>query len=452
MDHHLSRLAWTRAPTAHALGVRTRVLCTTAAFGSSGHTGRESPHLFGMSALALVAAAASLLLSPPLARLDAACTRRAVVWCSAADDADALPLIGGLPIEEGEGVLCRDEESDAWWRATVKQIRGSEVLVHFTGCDDAWDQWLDSSSPDLMRMDRVEQKKDEVAFQSDSLEESMDDAELLEEYRKQRWDENAKWQLTTFAQAQLGSWAGEIDLYELDGSGGVRKRVGPWKPECSCETATVADMELELVDTLPSVAAQLAVSTRMGAPAFRPEVGNMAVAGAFSLATPADGGWLFEVAIREEERRVRCKLLYTADGDAAPADGDAVPPMSLASMAILREGRGGTAFYPSDSEEAADIDGSPGRGLYDPPPGDKLDYCSLYIEGGVTLVFPTRVTAGGSGAISLDWIAGTMRYQLDRKFKKLDGSLSSLELTEIQKEDAEKYLPDFPHQGGGETA
>ena len=121
-------------------------------------------------------------------------------------------------------------------------------------------------------------------------------------------------------------------------------------------------------------------------------------------------------------------------------------------MAILREGRGGTAFYPSDSEEAADIDGSPGRGLYDPPPGDNLDYCSLYIEGGVTLVFPTRVTAGGSGAISLDWIAGTMRYQLDRKFKKLDGSLSSLELTEIQKEDAEKYLPDFPHQGGGETA
>ena len=30
-----------------------------------------------------------------------------------------------------------------------------------------------------------------------------------------------------------------------------------------------------------------------------------------------------------------------------------------------------------------------------------------------------------------------MRYQLDRKFRQLDGSLGSLELTEILKEDAE---------------
>ena len=42
-----------------------------------------------------------------------------------------------------------------------------------------------------------------------------------------------------------------------------------------------------------------------------------------------------------------------------------------------------------------------------------------------------------------------MRYQIDRKFDQLDGSLSSLELTEIQKKDAETRLPDFPHQGGG---
>lgn len=41
----------------------------------------------------------------------------------------------------------------------------------------------------------------------------------------------------------------------------------------------------------------------------------------------------------------------------------------------------------------------------------------------------------------LAWSAGKMRYQIDRKFKKLDGSLSSLELTEIQKEDAKKFLP-----------
>ena len=42
--------------------------------------------------------------------------------------------------------------------------------------------------------------------------------------------------------------------------------------------------------------------------------------------------------------------------------------------------------------------------------------------------------------------------QVDRKFKQLDGSLSSLELTEIQKSDAERVTPDFPHQGGGGSA
>ena len=87
-----------------------------------------------------------------------------------------------------------------------------------------------------------------------------------------------------------------------------------------------------------------------------------------------------------------------------------------------------------------------------PPKGDKRGYCSLYCEGGITLVFPTSVDAGASGFLSLDWIAGKMRYQLDRKFKSLDGSLASLELTEIMKSDAETFLPDFPHQGGGDTA
>ena len=47
-------------------------------------------------------------------------------------------------------------------------------------------------------------------------------------------------------------------------------------------------------------------------------------------------------------------------------------------------------------------------------------------------------------------VAGNMRYQIDRKFIKLDGSLSSLELTEIRKSDADTRPPDFPHQSGGQ--
>ena len=98
-------------------------------------------------------------------------------------------------------------------------------------------------------------------------------------------------------------------------------------------------------------------------------------------------------------------------------------------------------FVSADKAADADIDGTPGRGLYDPPAGDKTSVLSLYCEGGVTLVFPQKVGEAAGGALSLDWIAGKMRYQIDRKFARLDGSLSSLELTEIQKTDAENFAP-----------
>jgi len=386
---------------------------------------------------------------------------RAIVALCADDAAEAR--IGGVPVEEGQGILCRDDESEAWWRATIREVRGSQVLVHFTGCDEAWDTWKESDSPDLMVMDRAEQATADNAFQSDSIEADMDDEELLAEYRRKRWEDNARWQLTTFAQSQLGSWAGELELYELDGDGGVAKRVGPWTPQCSCEVTAVTDnTELELADSLPSVAEAYAYGARMNFDAFRPEVGNMAVANAFSLVSPLDGddaGWLFEVAIGEGERRVRCKLLYQAEpadgasggegGEGGEGGAPSVPAMRLSGLALVREARGGRGFR----EDGADPkDELPGRGLYDPPPGSKMGYCSLYAADGITLVFPTRVEAGGGGFLSLDWVAGKMRYQIDRKFKQLDGSLSSLELTEILKSDAETYLPDFPHQGGGGSA
>ena len=79
---------------------------------------------------------------------------------------------------------------------------------------------------------------------------------------------------------------------------------------------------------------------------------------------------------------------------------------------MVREARSGRAFIASDDSVRDAVDGAPGRGLYDPPPGDKRDYCSLYCEGGITLVFPTTIGAGGGGFLSLDWVAGRMRYQV----------------------------------------
>ena len=410
-----------------------------------------------VTAVALLTTASAALLVPPTPPVFSLRTatpvyQRAAVLCSVEDDAQKL--------EVGSGIMCRDEESMAWWRATVSDTRDNEVLVHFTGCDSAWDQWFDADSPDIMLMDATEKATDANAFQSEAYEATLDQLgqeELLEQYRQERWDDNARWQLTTFGLAQIGEWSGEIELYELDEKGsGVTKRVGPWTPDCTCVMSYVEDASLDdkmttavdFADTLPSVAAQYQVAARMGASSFRPEKGNMAVASAFTLAQPVSAdepakGWLFEVSIGEADRRVRCKLLYAADA-AAASDG----AMRLEGLAVVREARGGQAFLSAD----VNIDGRPGAGLYDPPPGEKTGYCSLYCAGGITLVFPTSVGAGQKGTISLDWIAGEMRYQCDRKFNELDGSLSSLELTEIQKSDAERFLPDFPHQGGGSTA
>ena len=91
-----------------------------------------------MSALATLPLLASLLLpTSPSPRFSVAFAPRA---CIALCDADAPQvMVGGSPIEEGDGILCRDDESDAWWRSTIREIKGSKVLVHFTGCDDAWD-------------------------------------------------------------------------------------------------------------------------------------------------------------------------------------------------------------------------------------------------------------------------------------------------------------------------
>ena len=43
--------------------------------------------------------------------------RRNAAHIVATEEEDPLPLLlGGLPIEEGDGVLVDDDESGAWWR------------------------------------------------------------------------------------------------------------------------------------------------------------------------------------------------------------------------------------------------------------------------------------------------------------------------------------------------
>ena len=171
-------------------------------------------------------------------------------------------MVGGVPIAEGDGILALDDASGAWWRASVRETRGKQVLVHYSGCDDAWDEWIDASSPKLMRMDTVEQAKDMSAFQADTIEDAIDDEELLAQYRQRRWDDNARWQLQTFAGAQLGSFSGSVELYEADGAGGMRRApLGTDDASCKCEGQILSNDAIELVESLPAAAAEFSLST-----------------------------------------------------------------------------------------------------------------------------------------------------------------------------------------------
>lgn len=345
-------------------------------------------------------------------------------------------LLGGIPAVVDDAILARDEASDAWWRASVRAVRGSQVLVHYSGCDDSWDEWVEASSPNLVRMDETERAQAASAFQSDELEEALEDEELLAKFREQRWEQNARWQLDVFAKAHEGAWTGECVEYDCTTKGGGNPSFAAGAP-APC-TSSVAISSAETVTWAETHAdAALAINEEFGFDKFRPERGNMAVSNAYTLSAPAEGGGvLLELGLRDARagRRLRCKLAYAPSGD---------DEMRLARLAVIREAEAG-------ADGAAERD-EPGGPLYDPPPGSREGYCSLYLERGLTLLFPAAIASAKRGVICADWSASAMRYQLDRKFDALDGSLRSLELTEIAVDDASVYPPQFPRDPDGES-
>jgi hypothetical protein len=131
---------------------------------------RPDPMPLRWSCIMLALGTAAALRLAPMSRVSVATfappriARHARV-VAASDDTDPAKIDGKL-VNVGDRLLCRDETSDAWWSAAIRDIRGSELLITFMGCDDAWDTWMDASSPDLSLMDAVDIKKEESAFQS----------------------------------------------------------------------------------------------------------------------------------------------------------------------------------------------------------------------------------------------------------------------------------------------
>jgi hypothetical protein len=161
----------------------------------------------------------------------------------------------------------------------------------------------------------------------------------------------------------------------------------------------------------------------------------------------------------------------------SPSDNDVVTTPT--SSVELMEGMGGdvgTSVKARRDSRQSEIThalfglprGAPG-GLYDPPPVGSEEramsnYMLLDFEGGATLLLPHRLdqhcwssddvdeeakdssslsSSAAGWVTSLDWTPGSIRYQVDRKVlggTKLKG-LRTLELSEVQGEDAERWRP-----------
>lgn len=160
-----------------------------------------------------------------------------------------------------------------------------------------------------------------------------------------------------------------------------------------------------------------------------------------------------ELGIVATDMRFRVKLDYALlDSTSRPNP----PPLYLKSLTVCREALDVWPRTPgARSEIASSLFGPPGAagGLYDPPPIKTEDQASQYLlmelEGGASLLLPykmdqSEVVHNGEGWVtSLDWTAGNMRYQVDRKVNggpSLLG-LKTLELSEVQGTDAERYRP-----------
>ena len=112
--------------------------------------------------------------------------------------------------------------------------------------------------------------------------------------------------------------------------------------------------------------------------------------------------------------------------------------MQCAGFVVIREGQKGS----SPQEMQPLMDSSAGPGIYDPQE-DGEPYVQLNLPGRLSLLFPRGLPLNGRAVMTMEFQGNTMRYQADRKIVNLSGALRTLELTEIQPSDVEKFPPPF---------
>jgi len=253
--------------------------------------------------------------------------------------------------------------------------------------------------------------------------------------------------------AQAGTWSGVWSEYTPVPNGGaagetVFRMTNIYKGRQECvgdADARVARWrELTLLhapDGGPLAPAM--VSEREMLPAnFRSVEGSMAADNVFSCSALSADGTAFdaEIWIREGGYRTRVSFHY-----AAPATTAA---LALEKVLVKKERLG----KQGPTAEEPELFGANGRGIYDRTSRTPGSW-DLMLHGGLSLSFPPELPRDAQGAVIVDWVAGRMRYQADRIFQQPDGTLQSLEVTQIGSADSMLYtIPEaVPAQEGEEA-
>lgn len=205
---------------------------------------------------------------------------------------------------------------------------------------------------------------------------------------------------------------------EVDGE----KRLVRWKDEVLLRAADGGPMEPVVSD-----------EQEFAPDSFRADNGAMAVDNAFTMSVQwrgESGDDLFaaDTWLRWKDMRTRVRFLYTAPPE---------QPFSLSRLIVIRErfGKAGPTC------EEPELFGRRGQGIYDRQCQAAGDW-ELNFPGGLSLSFPPSIGRDQKATVTLDWMAGTMRFQGDRTFDRPDGSLASFAVTQIGAADSLVYVPE----------
>lgn len=354
-------------------------------------------------------------------------------------------------------------------------------------------EFVDYNDPEYKIDMGLDEQVDE-SFVSSALSGPEADAEV-ERMREERRRRNDEYQFETYHEKVLGTatrFSGEWEIFETrfrngpDAPPELRRRgaelavdaVGrkvvddpnaEWRVDGEYlaheETATVTATVTSDDDDAEIVRRLRCWPTELRSGDFRGPAGIMTVGNAHTVcrAEPEntdDGPYsvlVAEVGLRSEDMRLRVRSEWRRD----PSSSDDDAPLLLAALVAIRERAGKPPRDPA-RRVSADLPlfgppGAPG-GLYDPPPvcdprdaeGTQAErYVTVDLDGGATVLLPFRVDQaedafdGHGWVMTLDWTPGNVRYQVDRKTNGGKGvkGLRTLEVSEVQAEDANKYRP-----------